>query len=191
MRPDPKPTIPEGAPGAVPTIDLDSIRLRPFEMSDLDFVRASSEDSYIPTFTTVPPNWTEEAGREFIVRQKGRLEEGAGYPFVIERVSTPGAVGFIGFWFRQFDQGHMTFGYWTLPSARRSGVMAEALLGLSDWGFGNIDCDRHRLYIEEWNIGSQKTGERAGFIHQPGITAEEVIGGETKELLVWDRPRPQ
>jgi len=158
-------------------------------MSDLNFVQASSEDPFIPQFTTVPAEWSEAAGREFIERQHQRLPEGSGYPLVLESLDEPGAIGFIGVWFREFDRGHLTLGYWTIPAARRSGFMSEALRGLSDWAFANIACARHRLYIEEWNIASQRTGERAGFVHQSGLSGEEVVGGETRQLLVWERGR--
>jgi len=168
---------------------LENIRLRGIEASDIDFVRASSEDPFIPEISTVPALWSVAAGREFIERQYQRLPEGSGYPLVLETLTTPGAVGFIGVWFRELAQGHLTFGYWTIPAARRSGYMTEALRGLSDWAFAHIDCDRHRLYIEEWNVASRKTGERAGFVHQRGLSGEEDVGGELRQLLVWERAR--
>jgi len=168
---------------------LGNIRLRGIEVSDIDFVRASSEDPFVPQFSTVPAVWSEAAGREFIERQHQRLQEGSGYPLVLETLTTPGAVGFIGVWFREFDRGHLTLGYWTIPAARRRGFMTEALRGLSDWAFAHIGCDRHRLYIEEWNVASQKTGERAGFVYQPGLSGEEDVGGELRQLLVWERAR--
>lgn len=183
--------IPDGAPTEVPVVRLKSLTLRPISDADLDFVRLSSLDDFIPQFTTVPAEWSEIAGREFISRQLTRLSEGSGYPFVIEpheqRAGDPAAVGFIGIWFREFDQGHLTIGYWAIEQARGRGLTGEALVGVSDWGFANLPGDRHRLYIEEWNVASQRTGEHAGFVHVPGVTGHEVVGGIEKELLVWER----
>lgn len=176
-------------PGEPPRLELDAIVLRPIEDRDITFVEEVSADPFIPQFTTVPSVWSPDEGQAFIDRQKGRVAEGAGYPFVVERRSDSQTVGFIGIWFREIDQGHLTIGYFAAGSARRQGVMSAALIGLSDWAFAVLEPERHRLWIEGWNVASQKTGERAGFVHQPGVTGHEEVGGVMKELQAWDRHR--
>lgn len=67
--------------------------------------------------------------------------------------------------------------------------VAPALQGLSDWAFASIECDRHRLWIEPWNVASQRTGERAGFRPAVGVRSFEEINGDQVEVLAWDRTR--
>lgn len=187
--------IPEGSPEQVPLIRLASITLRPITADDIDFVEASCLDPYVCQISTMPNPFTIAEGHAFINRQHGRVAEGAGYPFVIEPHTPVGpirAVGFIGVWFRQrLEHGHLTFGYSTIKAARGLGLMSQALRGVSDWAFGSFDCNRHRLWIEAWNIASQRTGERAGFAHQTGVRALEDLHGVDTEVLAWDRARPQ
>lgn len=188
------PPLPAGSPDIVPIISLDSITLRPITFDDADFVAASATDPQVRKISSVPQVVTPESARAFIERQHQRLAEGAGYALVIEpheRVGMTAAVGHIGLWFRQFAEfNHLTLGYWSIESARGRGYMSQAVRGLSDWGFESIECDRHRLWIEEWNVASQKTGERAGFMHQPQVRAIEELHGASVEVLAWDRARP-
>lgn len=185
--------IPEGSPTDVPTIRLDTITLRPITFDDINFVEAACADEYVRHISSLPYPCTQAAGREFIERQHQRLPEGSGYPLVIEpheQHTSSLATGFIGVWFRQFvEHRHLTIGYWSIEAARGQGYMGQALRGLSDWAFDSIDCDRHRLWIEAWNIASQKTGERAGFVNQPGVRTVEELHGVQAEVLAWDRER--
>lgn len=187
---------PAGSPTSVPTIELASIRLRPITFDDVDFVVASAADPQVCRISSVPSPCTPAEARSFVERQHRRLPDGEGYPVVIEprepdETVRSGAVGFIGVWFRELAKhGHLTFGYWSIEAARGNGYVAAALQGLSDWAFESIDCDRHRLWIEPWNVGSQRTGERAGFQPVAGVRDFEEIEGAQVEVLAWERTRP-
>lgn len=82
------------APLYPPTLDLPTVpaglyRLRVFRFDDLDVVREASEDPFIPVLTTIPSEFTDQAGRAFIERQWSRPQTGEGYSWAIAEFTWP------------------------------------------------------------------------------------------------------
>src|ERR1700733_11196267 len=73
------------------------------EISDLDvaMLMEMSTDPYVPLIGTLPADASQQAARDDIDRQRGRLAEGTGFSFAIAEVGTDRAVGTIGLWLRQ------------------------------------------------------------------------------------------
>jgi ribosomal-protein-alanine N-acetyltransferase len=101
------------------------------------------------------------AGLAFIERQRGRLTSRHGYAFVIANRADDRAIGAIGVWIRNIDLGRASLGYWLGASARGRGAAAAALLAVSEWALENLEIVRLELFVEEWNVASWRTAERA------------------------------
>jgi len=104
----------------LPVLDAPPFRLRPWEPADVPVVLNASRDPLIPLITTVPSTGSVAAALAFIERQHGRLATGTGYSFAIAEVESNVAVGQIGLWLKNQQQGRATIGYWIAPAAERN-----------------------------------------------------------------------
>jgi [ribosomal protein S5]-alanine N-acetyltransferase len=165
-------------PLRVPELAAGPIMLRPFTMSDLPLIREAATDPYIPTITSVPARYDEAGGRAFILRQIDRSDDGHGYPFVITESADPArGVGAIGLWLREIDSGRASIGYWVAPSARGRHLAGSALRAVVAFAFETLSIPRLHLFIEPWNVASQRTAEAAGFSQEALLRGWERVEG--------------
>jgi len=174
-------------PLVLPRLKTVDIVLRDFRDSDLELIREVSTDPLIPLITTVPAEFSEAAGLAFIQRQRDRLTSREGYAFVIADAADDRPLGAIGVWIRDIDRGRASVGYWLRSSARGRGAMTMALLAASEWSLETLRIARLELYVEEWNVASWRTAEKAGFIREGLLRNWELIGGEWKDLYVYSK----
>jgi ribosomal-protein-alanine N-acetyltransferase len=154
-------------PLVVPEIPSGPVVLRPFMSSDLGLIRHAASDPYIPTISSVPKVYSDEGARAFIARQHSRSTDGHGYPFVIADASEPGrGAGALGLWLHEIEDGRASVGYWMSPPARGNGWAGWALRGAVIFAFDVLAIPRLHLFIEPWNIASQRTAEFAGFTQE-------------------------
>lgn len=163
------------------------ILLRPWVEQDLRSVEQASKDPYIVATTSVPSPYTLVAGREWLKRQRRHLVEETGLPFCIANNQTDEALGFIGLWLRNLELGRAHFGYWVIPQARGRGVASLALRLLSTWAFENLEVARLELWVELWNIASQRVAERAGFMHEGVLHSYVEVDGTYRDVLMYAR----
>ncbi|MGY2744161.1 GNAT family N-acetyltransferase [Pseudarthrobacter sp. O4] len=114
-----------------PIIDAPPYLLRPFAASDIALVQEASRDPLIPLITTVPASRSRLAALSFIERQHQRLANRSGYSFAIADATSNRAVGQIGLWLKNINQGRASIGYWIAPSHRGKGAASTALNALS------------------------------------------------------------
>ncbi|MFG1906792.1 GNAT family N-acetyltransferase [Kribbella sp. NPDC048928] len=179
----------------VPRLVGDRIVLREWDLGDLPLVREASSDEYIPLVTTVPSTYSREAGEAFIRRQWERASAGSGYPFVIARVEDGRGLGMVGLWLRELEEGRASLGYWVVGSARGQGIAAEAVRTVVAWALDELHIPRLHLYVEPWNVASQRTAERAGFQREGLLRSWQQVGEERRDMYVYsllsaDLPRP-
>jgi RimJ/RimL family protein N-acetyltransferase len=166
-------------PLRMPRLVQPPVVLRAYEHSDLDLVRQASADPFIPSITSVPRAYSDEAGRAFIERQHGRALEGDGFSFVIARETEPDvALGSIGLWLHEIESGRASVGYWLVASARGHGLAGHALAALMTFALDELAIPRVHLFVEPWNVASAHTAEGAGFRHEATLRGWERIDGE-------------
>jgi RimJ/RimL family protein N-acetyltransferase len=152
------------APLVIPELQSGPVMLRPFNLSDLQLIRQGSTDPYITTITSVPSAYSDDEGRAFIERQRSCAAGGQGYPFVIADAATPlSGWGGLGLWLHEIENGRASIGYWIAPSGRGKKRAGWALKGAVTFAFERLAIPRLHLFIEPWNIASQRTAEFAGF----------------------------
>jgi len=169
----------------------DAIELRPFSADDIALIEDASSDPFIPTITTVPAEYSPEAGMAFIERQATRPALGEGWSLAIVDRTEDLAIGQVGLWIPQIHHGRAEIGYWVAPSARGRGGAAAATRMLSDWAFESIDVDRIALYIEPWNEASRATARRAGFTEEALLRHWQRVDGEPKDMWSYTRLRTE
>lgn len=176
-------------PLVLPRLEAGDLVLREFRDTDLELIPEASTDPLIPLITTVPSDYSDAAGLAFIQRQRDRLTSRQGYAFVIANRDGDRALGAIGLWIRNIDRGRAELGYWLGSSARGRGVAAAALAAGSEWALENVEIVRLELFVENWNIASLRTAEKASFIREGLLRKWELIGGEWKDLYVYSKVR--
>jgi len=153
--------------GSLPSSDR--VELRQHVASDLGLIKLASADPLIPNITTVPREWSEDAGWSYLARQRGRPEEGVGWSLAIVDRATGDAVGnvFISLLLQSLRVAEI--GYWIAEPYRRQGLTAEALRLVVDWAPAEFDIDELFLFIEPWNEGSLGVAASVGFVEQATV----------------------
>lgn len=170
-----------------PILNATNCRLRPFELKDAGLVREASTDPLIPLITTIPAGGTAAEIRSFIDRQHQRLIARSGYSFVIADADSDHAVGQIGLWIKNIEQGRASVGYWVGAAHRNKGIATNALEALSKWAMSQPKVHRLELYVEPWNEGSWKAAERCGYTREGLLRSWQEVGGARKDMFMYSR----
>ena len=174
------------APLTVPELRNGPILLRGFGLSDLPLIRRAAEDPYIPSITSLPATYSDDAGRAFIERQQRLASEGHGYPFVICEAADPHlGLGALGMWLREIENGRVSIGYWVIPSARGRHVAGVALQAAVSYAFEVLAVPRLQLFIEPWNAASLRTAEYGGFRQEALLRGWERIDGTQHDAYCY------
>ena len=170
-------------PLRVPELVSSPVVLRPYALSDLTLVRQASADSFIPSISSVPQRYTDDAGRAFIARQHARDAEGDGYSFVIAPEAEPKiGIGSIGLWLQEIESGRASVGYWLVADARGRRMATHALRAVVAFAFGTLAIPRLHLFVEPWNVASARTAEAAGFAREATLRGWERMEGEQHDV---------
>jgi RimJ/RimL family protein N-acetyltransferase len=162
-------------------------------------VREASSDPGIVSISSLPHPYSDDAGRGFIRRQHRRAAIGDGFSFVIagDAVDAPEAIGSIGLWLHEIDNGRASIGYWLVARSRGGGLAAHALRALVAFAFGELLIPRLHVFVEPSNIASARTAEAAGFWREATLRGWERIDGEQRDAdcyallrTEWSPPRP-
>jgi len=172
-------------PTRLPVLTHGPVRLRAFRETDAGLVASVAEDPLIPLITTVPTAGGRDAASAYIARQHHRLESGAGYSFAIATATTDEAVGQIGLWMKDHDQGRANVGYWIGPRHRRRGYVTAALHAVSRWGLTLDGIARLEVYVEPWNQGSWRAAERVGYQREGLLRSWQAVGQERRDMYMY------
>lgn len=162
------------------------VRLRRWRMEDLDCVRQAALDPGIPAGTTVPAVYSAEAAMEFVVRQWGRLESGAGISLAIADAERDVARGLAVVLLRE-QPGVAGIGYWIVPGARRRGLATHAVALLADWALGSLGLARLEAWVEPDNQPSLCVLAAAGFAREGVLRAFLTLGDRRADAVVLSR----
>ncbi len=175
-------------PLVVPHLDGGQVVLRPWSTDDLPLVEAAAEDAYIPSITSVPRHYSDSLGRAFLARQWHQAEDGHGFAFVIAPSNEPErGVGAIGLWLQEIESGRASVGYWLVPSARAKGLATAALRCVVAFAFSDLAIPRLHLFVEPWNVASQRTAASGGFENEGLLRAWERIDNRQCDALAFVR----
>ena len=117
--------------------------------------------------------WVEHARNEYPITNFAIAVEGA-------------AVGGIGLIFHD-DIYHRSaeMGYWLGESFWGRRLMTEAVQGMTAWAFDNFDLARIYAGVLEWNPGSARVLEKAGFTFEARLRMAVTKEGITMDELMY------
>jgi ribosomal-protein-alanine N-acetyltransferase len=164
------------------------VRLRPWAYGDLGCVREASVEGIIPEGTTVPVDYSEAAGREFVERQWGRTNSGQGWSLVIASAATGQALGCAVLLLRRRAEV-AGIGYWLVPAARGSGHASRAVSMLTGWGLSAGGMERIEAWVEPANFASARLLERCGYMYEGRLRSFIAFPTRRADALVFSRIR--
>lgn len=167
------------------------VRLRAFEEErDVGMLLDLSTDPYLPLIGSLPANTDRVGALGYVQRQHDRLVTGAGYSFCVALSATDEAVGGAGLWLSSIGQGRATAGYCIAPGSRGRGLAGQALQALTTFAWTLPDVQRIELYIEPWNIASERTAQTVGYQREGLLRSHQVIGRNRVDMLLFATTRP-
>ena len=146
-------------------------------------------DTYVPTVGSLPARATHEQALDWLERQRHMHVRGTGYSFAIADAASDRAVGQIGLWGWELQQGRTQAGYAVMPSARGAGMAAQALSALLEFTWSIPEVHRVELYIEPWNAASYRSAEQAGFAREGLLRSYMEISGQRRDMLIYSAVR--
>ncbi len=167
-----------------PELSDATVRLRPWDMSDLPCVEEASADPLLTEGTTVPLPYSDTEGRAFVLRQQSRLTDGTGLSLAIVDAERERAVGLAYLGLRQQPRT-VGLGYWLVASARGRGLMSRAVFLVSRWALLSGLAERVEAHIEPDNLSSQDVVMRNGFQVEGRLRSYEVIGTRRADVLSY------
>lgn len=163
------------------------VTLRTWSAVDLPAVGEAAADAFLRSMTTLPETSDEADYQAFIDRQDHRLASGEGWALAITDDPAAPALGHVGIWTAAARKGQVEFGYWMVPSARRRGLMTDALRAATEWAFENLEVHRASLFIEPWNEASQRTAVAAGYEREAMLRKWQTVGGTARDMDCYTR----
>ncbi len=164
------------------------VRLRRWRYEDLGCVRAASEDPVIPEGTSVPPVWSQAAGREWVARQRGHEESGRGWSRAVVRAADGAAVGCVVLLDRR-QPGVAGLGFWTLAAQRGHGVAPRAAGLVTRWALTLGGMERVEAWVEPGNAAALAVLRRCGFVEEGRLRSFLVLPTRRSDALVLSKVR--
>lgn len=155
-------------PTLVPPPTDGVIALRPWTLVDLSAITIGCRDPDTQRFTRVPPNYTPDDARTFVMAAGQRLRDHAAAELAVTDAADPtlvlGAVGIMGI---DWTSGTAEIGYWVLPAHRRQGIATRAVRLATDWALSAPGLARLVLIPSAGNAASAAVAHRAGYTPLP------------------------
>lgn len=76
-------------------------------------------------------------------------------------------------------------GYWLGEPFWGRGIATEAVVGLTEWGFANLDLERIYAGVFSWNPASGRVLEKAGYVHEATLERSVFKDGEVLDEFVY------
>ena len=100
------------------------------------------------------------------------------------------AVGGIGFQLgKDVDRRTAAIGYWLGEPYWGRGITTEALRAMTEHAFKKFDLARLEAYVFEWNLGSARVLEKAGYTQEARLRKRVTKEGRTVDCFLFARVR--
>ncbi len=168
-----------------PILTTSRLRLREVRNSDVaDFflIRSNADNMrYIPR----PVAQSEQDIIDFLKVGEEVYEKGEMINFAIALKDSDKFIGSIGFYRTKWHADRSELGYILSPEHRGNGYIHEAVMEMIRFGFEDIGFHSLEAIIDPRNTASINVVEKAGFIKEGHITANDYWNGEYLDTLIY------
>jgi len=173
-----------------PVIELDRIILRDMRIDDVhDFLHyASAKEVKLYVSDIDWPQTIEEATKEYMYWASLYSTRSAIY-WAIEHKKHKKLIGTCGFnyWNMHHHRGEISYDlsyeYWN------KGYMTEAINAICDFAFERMDIHRLQATVLDFNIGSYRVLEKAGFKREGLLQGYGKVGGAFRDYYMYSKTR--
>jgi ribosomal-protein-alanine N-acetyltransferase len=170
------------------TTGIDGLTLRRWRAGDIEaLVRyANNRNVWINLKDRFPHPYTEVDARAWIAHCEART----GDPLSFALDWQGEAIGGLGLE-PQDDIYRLTaaVGYWLGEPFWGRGLMSHAVRALSDYAFASFDLQRLQAAVFEWNVGSARVLEKAGYTCEARMRRSIIKDGRLADSLLYARLR--
>lgn len=158
------------------------LRLRPFEATDIEGIRALANDVEVARNTlNLPHPYEVDHARDWIASQPGQLEREEAVTYAVtlrEGGALIGAVGLI----LEIENDRAELGYWIGRDQWGRGYATEAARAVVAWGFGTLGL--HRIHASHFprNPASGRVLRKLGMRHEGRLREHVRKWGEYVDL---------
>ena len=152
-------------------IDTPRLTLRPLATSDVDAIWPLARDPELSRNLSWEPHVDREETAAFIAGKIGELAAGTSATWAIVpragdragQLSGVVSLDAIRWQFRAWRMDRAALGYWLAPALWNQGLMSEAALAATRWGFETLGLHKIVVSCVDGNVGSQRVIEKIGF----------------------------
>lgn len=150
-----------------PEIKTERLLLRRMTDADAPEVQFLRSDDSVMKYIDREKTKTVEEATAFIQKVNETIDKNESIMWAISLKDDPGKlIGNIGFWRIINKHYRSEIGYMLHPDFWGKGIMKEALLAATDFGFNNIKLHSIEAHINPENIASGMLLEKAGFVRE-------------------------
>lgn len=172
-----------------PNIDTPRLLLRRLRREDARDMFQMRSDPRMHEHTDTSPDHTLEETLLYIDKMNRGVEEGRWVIWAMEHKGTGAVIGTVSIW--NFDRGRNSgeLGYGIIPAFQGQGLMKEALLAVTDYGFTHMHLQTMEAYTGEQNHSSNRVLEACGFAVVKTIREEGHVQKRVFDMAVYSKEK--
>lgn len=170
---------------AMPALQTDRLRLRPFGDADAGALLALHSDEQVLRYWDSPP-WSDPGrARRFIDRCQQMADEGVGVRLAVDRRDDGAFLGWCSVTRWNPDYRSAALGYCFTAASWGHGYATEAAGVLVDWAFDTLALNRVQAETDTRNAASARVLEKLGFQREGTLREDCVVNGDVSDSWVY------
>lgn len=167
----------------MPTIQLDRLQLRPFELADAPVVKELAGDRYIAENTLyIPHPYEEGMAEQWIATHRDNFAAGRSLELAIVHKEEKHLMGAISIGInKNFDHGEIA--YWVGSKYKNQGYCTEAARGITKYAFEELNLNRIYARYFQRNPASGKVMEKLGMKYEGVLRQHVKKWGQYEDLV--------
>ena len=172
-------------PFDVPVLQLERVRLRPFDERHVDGVFAMYSNTLATQYLARPRLAERTQAAEMIAKAQAGYAERTVLRLAIERATDSAFLGECLLFNFNHDSRRAEIGYGLLPQHWSHGYVSEALPALIDHAFGPLGLNRLEADIDPDNSASRRVLERHGFRSEGLLRERWIVRGKPSDSAMY------
>lgn len=168
-----------------PVLETKNLSLRRMTSWDTDDIFQMRKDARMIEFTDSTLDKSSKETNSYIEKMNRGFDEGRWIIWAIEHKPSKKVIGSISIWNMDIKQASAELGYGIIPEYQNKGLMKEALLKVTDYGFDVMKLRALDAYTEENNLKSIKLLESCKFAEIKRVDDEGFYSEKIYHMIVF------